>query len=98
MSAVVDRSDADRSEADGVARLRTEGRMLRPWGNGPGERYDWHVHEYHKVLYCVAGSIVFHAPDGDLALEAGDRVEVGTGTRHAATVGPSGCRGVGGSA
>jgi quercetin dioxygenase-like cupin family protein len=65
---------------------------LRPheWGNAPGERYDWHAHRYHKVLYCVSGSIVFHMRDGDVELEAGDRLEVEPGTEHAATVGPDG--------
>jgi quercetin dioxygenase-like cupin family protein len=67
---------------------------LRPheWGNAPGDRYDWHAHGYHKVLYCVSGSIVFHLRDGDVALEAGDRFEVEPGTEHAATVGPEGVR------
>jgi len=65
---------------------------LRPhsWGNAPAERYDWHAHTYHKVLYCVSGSIVFHTRDGDLELQAGDRMEVEPGTEHAATVGPNG--------
>ena len=65
---------------------------LRPheWGNAPGERYGWHSHAYHKVLYCVSGSIVFHTEEGDLELEPGDRMEIEPGTEHAATVGPDG--------
>jgi hypothetical protein len=63
----------------------------RPWGNGPGDVYGWHEHGYHKVLFCVAGSIVFHTDDGDVALDAGDRLDLPPGTRHAATVGPEGC-------
>ncbi len=67
---------------------------LRPhdWQNGPRDRYGWHSHGYHKVLYCVSGSIVFHTGDGDLELEAGDRLEVEPGTEHAATVGPDGVK------
>ena len=62
------------------------------WANGPGDRYDWHSHGYHKVLYCVSGSIVFHTRDGDHALRPGDRLDVEPGTDHAATVGPEGVR------
>jgi quercetin dioxygenase-like cupin family protein len=80
------------SSADVEARVGKEGLSARPWGNGPGDTYDWHEHGYHKVLYCVAGSIVFHTRDGDMALEAGDRLDVEPGTSHAATVGADGCR------
>ncbi len=72
------------------ATFEQEGLRPHEWGNAPRDRYDWHSHSYHKVLYCVSGSIVFHTPDGDLELEAGDRMEVDPGTEHAATVGPDG--------
>jgi cupin superfamily acireductone dioxygenase involved in methionine salvage len=42
------------------------------------------------VLFCLSGSIVFHTRAGDVALEAGDRLDLPPGTEHAATVGPSG--------
>jgi mannose-6-phosphate isomerase-like protein (cupin superfamily) len=81
---------ARRSEA--IAAFATEGcTSPRPWGNGPGDSYGWHEHAYHKVLFCLAGSVVFHTDDGDVALEAGDRLDLPPGTRHAATVGPDGC-------
>jgi hypothetical protein len=63
----------------------------RPWGNGPGDAYAWHEHGYHKVLFCLEGSITFHLRDGDQVLEAGDRLDLEPGTEHAATVGPLGC-------
>ena len=65
---------------------------LRPttWSNGPGDTYGWHRHEYDKVLYCVRGTITFHASDSDFELTAGDRLEIDAGTDHAATVGPEG--------
>jgi hypothetical protein len=71
--------------------FRSEGLSPHGWGNGPGDRYGWHSHSYHKVLYCVSGSIVFHTDDGDVELGPGDRLELAPGTRHSATVGPSGC-------
>lgn len=61
------------------------------WGNGPGDTYGWHAHGYHKVLYCVSGTIVFHTRGhGDLELQPGDRLDVEPGTEHAATVGAEG--------
>jgi len=63
----------------------------RAWGNGPGDTYGFHSHEYHKVLFCLEGSITFHLPEGDVDLQAGDRLDLEPGTEHAATVGPMGC-------
>lgn len=79
------------SRAEIEKAMRAEGLEPHGWGNGPGDRYGWHEHGYHKVLYCVSGSIVFHTrTDGDLELEPGDRLEVEAGTEHAATVGGDG--------
>ena len=73
------------------AGMREEGLRPSRWGNEAGFRYGWHRHEYHKVLYCTAGSIVFHTRDaGDVALGPGDRLDLEPGTDHAATVGPDG--------
>jgi mannose-6-phosphate isomerase-like protein (cupin superfamily) len=63
----------------------------RPWGNGPGDTYGRHSHGSHKVLFCLEGSITFHLDEGDVELEAGDRLDIGPGTEHGATVGPNGC-------
>ncbi len=71
--------------------LEREGLAPHAWGNGPGDRYGWHRHEYDKTLYCLSGSIVFHTrTDGDLELRPGDRLDVDPGTQHAATVGGEG--------
>ena len=77
--------------ADVERRFRDDGLSPRSWGNGPGDRYGWHSHGYHKVLYCTGGGIVFHTHDGDFDLGPGDRLDIEPGTEHAATVGPSGC-------
>ena len=80
------------TEDEIVASMRAEGLTPHGWGNAPGDRYGWHDHAYHKVLYCVRGSIVFHTDEGDLALGAGDRMDLPPRTRHRATVGPDGVR------
>ena len=74
------------------AELEDRGLALRSWSNGPGDTYGWHDHSYHKTLVCLTGDIVFHTDDGDVHLAAGDVLELEPGTRHAATVGPSGVR------
>lgn len=71
-------------------RFHAEGLSPRAWGNAPGDRYGWHDHDYHKVLYCVSGSIVFHTDDGDVELGPGDRMDLQPRKRHAATVGSEG--------
>jgi mannose-6-phosphate isomerase-like protein (cupin superfamily) len=70
--------------------LREEAGDPRWWSNAPADTYAWHDHPYHKVLYCAEGTIVFHTRDGDVALRAGDRLDLPPGTEHAATVGAAG--------
>jgi quercetin dioxygenase-like cupin family protein len=70
--------------------LREEELEPRSWANGPGDVYAAHRHPHHKVLVCVAGSIVFHTAAGDLVLEAGDRLELPPLVEHGATVGSDG--------
>jgi hypothetical protein len=80
------------SRADALEAFRAEGCSApRSWANGPDDRYGRHEHDYHKVLFCLDGSIVFHTADGDRSLEAGDRLDLEPGTMHGATVGPDGC-------
>jgi quercetin dioxygenase-like cupin family protein len=75
-----------------LAAFRAEGcSSPRFWGNAPGETYGRHDHGYHKVLFCLGGSIVFHLNEEDVALRAGERLDLAPGTAHAATVGPDGC-------
>lgn len=70
--------------------FRVEGLHPHGWSNGPDDLYGWHAHAYHKVLYCVRGSIVFHTRNGDVWLHAGDRLDIPPGVEHAATVGADG--------
>lgn len=85
MQGTATRADADSEfAAEGCSSPRT-------WSNGPGDLYGWHDHGYHKVLFCISGSIVFHTREGDVGLTAGDRLDLEPWTEHAATVGPAGC-------
>jgi AraC-like ligand binding domain len=78
--------------ADAEAAFGAEGcSPPRSWSNGPGDRYGRHDHPFHKVLFCLAGSIVFHTDEGDVPLQAGGRLDLEPDTAHAATVGPEGC-------
>ncbi len=78
--------------AEEIARTAFAAEGLEPkrWSNGPGAEYAPHEHPRHKVLYCVAGSIVFHTDDADIAMEPGDRLDLPARTRHSATVGSQG--------
>jgi hypothetical protein len=86
------RTPGTAGRAEALAAFEAEGcSPARAWSNGPGDRYGSHDHPSHKVLFCLAGSIVFHTDEGDVALSAGDRLDLEPGTMHAATVGPEGC-------
>ena len=77
--------------ADLMDRLLAEADGCQTWSNGPGDVYGEHRHAYDKILYCVAGSIVFTVPGGEVRLGPGDRLELAAGTPHGAVVGPNGC-------
>jgi hypothetical protein len=80
------------THADALDVFSAEGcSASRSWSNGPGDTYGSHDHPQPKVLFCLSGSIVFHTDDGDVALSAGDRLDLPAGTRHAATIGSDGC-------
>jgi mannose-6-phosphate isomerase-like protein (cupin superfamily) len=83
---------AQATRADALAAFEAEACSTPQfWSNGPGDRYARHDHAFHKVLFCLSGSIVFHTDDRDVELRAGDRLDLEPGTRHAATVGAEGC-------
>lgn len=71
-------------------KFRGEGLSPSRWSNGPGDRYAAHSHSYHKVLYCVSGSIIFNVENTEVSLSPGDRLEIPPGTTHSAVVGPEG--------
>ena len=75
-----------------VERMRAEGLAPYRWDNGPGYVYSAHAHPYHKVLYCLSGSIRFMLTQEGRAIELrpGDRLDLPPQTEHAAFVGPDG--------
>jgi quercetin dioxygenase-like cupin family protein len=91
----VTRWPADRPAPD-ERKLRAllSGENVAPyaWGNPPGDRYAAHHHPYHKILYCLTGSIVFELPSLGEAVELrpGDRLDLPPHVEHAALVGPEG--------
>jgi quercetin dioxygenase-like cupin family protein len=72
--------------------LEQEGLAPSRWSNGPGEVYAPHQHAYHKVLFCLRGSITFRLIDtgDDITLGPGDRLDIEPSTLHSAVVGPNG--------
>jgi quercetin dioxygenase-like cupin family protein len=62
------------------------------WSNAPDDVYPAHTHGYHKILYVVDGSIRFDLPthNENIDLKPGDRLELPSGIRHSAIVGPNG--------
>ncbi|MCO6449455.1 MAG: hypothetical protein J5I90_01585 [Caldilineales bacterium] len=83
---------ADVREDELRAQMNSEG--LRPyvWSNGPDYEYSAHTHSYTKVIYVVRGSITFILPaaNEEIAMAAGDRLELPARVLHAAIVGPEG--------
>jgi cupin domain len=87
------RTPSGASRTDALAAFSSEScGPASSWSNGPMETYGRHEHGYHKVLFCLSGSITFHTDDEDIELSAGDRLDLEPGTAHSATVGPRGCR------
>ena len=69
-----------------------EGLSPYSWSNGPHDIYAAHSHSYNKVIYVVQGSITFGLPElgKQLALKAGDRLDLPAGIVHDAVVGSQG--------
>jgi quercetin dioxygenase-like cupin family protein len=81
------------SEQSVLEAFAQEGLRPHRWSNGPGDVYGTHSHGYHKVLFCLRGSITFRLADSDEAIELrpGDRLDIEPHSAHSAVVGPSGC-------
>lgn len=62
------------------------------WSDNAGHVYPGHTHGYHKILYVIEGSIKFDLPTRHevFNLSTGSRLDLPSGTRHSAVVGPDG--------
>jgi quercetin dioxygenase-like cupin family protein len=92
-ASISQRSVSPEAEQDEVmAAMRAQGLSPYRWSNGPHETYAAHSHRYHKVLYCLRGSIrfVLTREERSLELQAGDRLDLAPNTEHSAFVGPAG--------
>jgi quercetin dioxygenase-like cupin family protein len=92
MSARLTKAQPNLDEAGITAAFARERLSPHKWSNGPGDTYAPHSHAYHKVLYCIRGSIIFQLTrTGDsIELHSGDRLDIEPNTEHSATVGPNG--------
>lgn len=51
---------------------------------GPGTVGSEHSHPHEQIVYVTAGSLVYHGPDGEVRLEAGDSLVIPGDEPHAA--------------
>lgn len=74
------------------ALMAKEGVQPYRWSNEPGDIYDAHTHDFHKIIYVIDGSITFNLTDDgeSVTLHPGDRMDLVGGTVHQAVVGPDG--------
>jgi quercetin dioxygenase-like cupin family protein len=72
--------------------IRRENLRGYTWSNGPHDEYPAHTHSFAKVLYVISGSITWILPEREqeITTRAGDRLDLPSGTVHAARVGPEG--------
>jgi quercetin dioxygenase-like cupin family protein len=80
--------------AEGVPSPTVERAGSMTWSNGPGDRYAAHRHDYDKVLLVLAGSIAFELAEAGRSATIGEggRLDLPSGTLHAALVGSAGVR------
>ena len=80
------------SEETALSEMENNTLNAYKWSNGPHVRYAEHTHHYHKVIYCVQGSIRFTLPDTErqIRLIQGDRLDLPAHTLHGAIVGAAG--------
>jgi quercetin dioxygenase-like cupin family protein len=81
---------APATEDDLRARLTAEGFSAFRWTDAPGAHYEPHSHEADESLWVLAGEMTFEVDGRKYRLGPGDRLQLPSGTLHAATAGPEG--------
>ena len=74
------------NESLAVEWFNQHGLSYHQWSNGPNIEYAWHAHTYHKVLFCISGSINFKVKNDTYILKAGDKLYLPMLTLHKAKV------------
>jgi quercetin dioxygenase-like cupin family protein len=78
------------AEEELVALLANKNVKATRWVGEEFEDFEQHEHEYDKQLWCVEGSIVVVINDKEITLQAGDTLDIPSGTDHKAKAGFSG--------
>lgn len=74
-----------------IQQLESEGYVsVYEWQDPPGTVYEEHEHEGKVTVWLTDGSIVFDIGGKKVELNAGDRYDVPSKTKHSAVVGPDG--------
>ena len=74
-------------------RLHGEGfRHTYLWEDGPDQRYSDHTHPVETAHIILEGEMTLTIDGRSTTYRAGDRCDVPAGARHAARMGPAGCR------
>jgi len=80
------------TQYDVQEKIRAEDLRGYIWSNRPLDEYAAHTHSFGKIVYVLAGSIVWLLPETGQKVEtfAGDRIDLPRETMHAAQVGADG--------
>lgn len=80
------------NRAELIASLEAEGLTVTEWFDEAGTHYDEHVHPRDEVLAVLEGTMTMLIGGDEHALGPGDRIRLGAGEKHTATVGEQGVR------
>ena len=73
--------------------LRREGfRHTYVWEDGADQQYSDHTHPVETAHIILQGEMTLTMDGRSTTYRAGDRCDVPAGARHAARMGPAGCR------
>lgn len=62
------------------------------WQDGPDQRYSEHTHPVETAHIILEGEMTLTVGEESTTYRAGERCDVAAGARHAARMGPAGCR------
>lgn len=83
--------DYESAEEELIRLLDAKNITAERWVADEYEDFEYHTHTLDKQLWCVEGSIEFEISGQCISLQAGDALDLPSGTRHTAKAGFSGC-------